>query len=48
MGLAGNIDEKDLEKYDRKNSLLNFATPDKKLHRSESLFDPPNVSDLVI
>lgn len=49
MGLAGdNRDQKDLDKFDRKNSLINFQSPERKVHRSESLFDPPKVSDLVI
>lgn len=48
MGLAGTLDEEELQKYDRKNSLMTFNTPDRKLKRSESLFDPPQVSDLVI
>lgn len=48
MGLAGNEDPKELEKYDRKNSLMAFGSAEKKQKRSESLFDPPQVSDLVI
>ena len=47
MSLAG---DQNLEQFDRKNSLLNFGSspPKRKLQRSESLFDPPQISELVV